>query len=64
MTPTLILTNARILTMDAARPRAGAIALAGERILALGAPAAGSKGRMGFRAPSGPMRPAIPTSRF
>ncbi|HQY44323.1 MAG TPA: amidohydrolase [Paracoccaceae bacterium] len=39
MTPTLILTNARILTMDAARPRAGAIALAGERILALGAPA-------------------------
>ena len=38
MTPHLILTNARILTMDAARPRAGAIALRGERILALGAP--------------------------
>ena len=38
MTPHLILTNARILTMDATRPRAGAIALAGERILALGAP--------------------------
>ena len=37
MTPTLILTNARILTMDPARPRAGAIALAGDRILALGA---------------------------
>lgn len=37
MQATLILTNARILTMDPARPRAAAIALAGERILALGA---------------------------
>ena len=37
MTPHLILTNARILTMDPARPRASAIALAGDRILALGA---------------------------
>ncbi|MFO1176717.1 MAG: amidohydrolase [Paracoccaceae bacterium] len=37
MTPSLILTNARILTMDPARPRAAAIALAGETILALGA---------------------------
>lgn len=37
MTPTLILTNARILTMDPARPRASAVALAGDRILALGA---------------------------
>ena len=37
MTPTLILTNARIQTMDPARPRAEAIALAGGRILALGA---------------------------
>ena len=37
MQATLILTNARILTMDPARPRAAAIALAGDRILALGA---------------------------
>lgn len=37
MIPTMILTNARILTMDVARPRASAIALAGDRILALGA---------------------------
>ncbi|MBS0574542.1 MAG: amidohydrolase [Proteobacteria bacterium] len=37
MSPSLILTNARILTMDPARPRAAAIALAGETILALGA---------------------------
>ena len=36
MTPSLILTNARILTMDPARPRAEAIALAGDRIAALG----------------------------
>ncbi len=34
--PSLILRNARILTVDAARPRAEAIAIAGERILALG----------------------------
>jgi predicted amidohydrolase YtcJ len=40
MTPTLILTNARILTMDPARPRAQAVALAGERILAVGSRAA------------------------
>ncbi|MFC7704167.1 amidohydrolase [Plastorhodobacter daqingensis] len=39
MTPDLIVTNARILTMDPARPRAGAIALGGGRILALGTPA-------------------------
>ena len=39
MTPSLILTNARILTMDPARPRAGAIAVAGGQILTLGAPA-------------------------
>lgn len=36
MTPDMILTNARILTMDAARPRAEAIALAGDRVAALG----------------------------
>lgn len=36
MTPDMILTNARILTMDPARPRAEAIALAGDRIAALG----------------------------
>jgi predicted amidohydrolase YtcJ len=37
MTPHLVLTNARILTMDPARPRAEAIALAGGQIAALGA---------------------------
>ncbi len=37
MTPDIILTNARILTMDPKRPRAEAIALAGDRIAALGA---------------------------
>lgn len=36
MTPNLILTNAHILTMDILRPRAAAVALAGERIVALG----------------------------
>lgn len=36
MTPDLILTEARILTMDPARPRAEALAIAGDRILALG----------------------------
>ncbi|MCB2109468.1 MAG: amidohydrolase [Defluviimonas sp.] len=36
MTPDLILTNARILTMDPARPRAEAIAIAADRIAALG----------------------------
>ncbi len=36
MTPDMILTNARILTMDPARPRAEAIALASGRIAALG----------------------------
>lgn len=36
MTADLIVTHARILTMDPARPRAEAIALAGGRILALG----------------------------
>jgi predicted amidohydrolase YtcJ len=39
MTATMILTNARILTMDPARPRASAIALQGDRILALGSQA-------------------------
>jgi hypothetical protein len=36
MTATMILTHARILTMDAANPRATALALAGGRILAVG----------------------------
>ena len=36
MTPDLIITNARILTMDAANPRAEAIALAHGRIAAVG----------------------------
>ena len=36
MTPDMILTNARILTMDPARPRAEAVALASGRIAALG----------------------------
>ncbi len=40
MTPDLILTNARVLTMDPAAPRAGAVAVAGERILAVGPRAA------------------------
>ncbi|CAO3360941.1 amidohydrolase [Azospirillum melinis] len=34
--PTLILRNANILTFDPARPRASAVALAGDRILAVG----------------------------
>ena len=38
-TADLIITNARVLTMDAARPRADAIAIAGNRILAVGAEA-------------------------
>ncbi|WP_103335766.1 amidohydrolase [Pseudotabrizicola formosa] len=36
MTPDLIVTNARVLTMDATRPRAEAVAIAAGRILALG----------------------------
>jgi predicted amidohydrolase YtcJ len=36
MTPDLILTNARVLTMDRATPRAQAVAIAGGRIAALG----------------------------
>jgi predicted amidohydrolase YtcJ len=36
MTPHLILTNARVLTMDHARPRAEAVALAGEAVAAVG----------------------------
>lgn len=36
MTADLIVTNARVLTMDPARPRAEAVALSGERILAVG----------------------------
>ncbi len=39
MTATLIITNASILTMDEARPRAGAIAISGNRISRLGTPA-------------------------
>lgn len=39
MTPDMILKNARILTMDADRPRAEAVALASGRIAALGAQA-------------------------
>ena len=34
--PTLILRNANVLTFDPARPRASAVALAGDRILAVG----------------------------
>ncbi|MFN4154173.1 MAG: amidohydrolase [Paracoccaceae bacterium] len=37
MTPDLILTNARVLTMDPARPRAEAVAIAAGLILAVGA---------------------------
>jgi predicted amidohydrolase YtcJ len=37
--PDLIVTNARVLTMDPARPRAEAVALAGEHILAVGSAA-------------------------
>lgn len=36
MTPDLIVTNARVLTMDPARPRAEAVALLGDRIAAIG----------------------------
>ncbi|WP_395663568.1 amidohydrolase [Aestuariivirga sp.] len=36
MTASLIITNARVLTMDEARPRAGAIAVSGNRIMRLG----------------------------
>ncbi len=36
MTPDLIMTNASVLTMDPARPRARAVAVAGDRILAVG----------------------------
>ena len=36
MTPDLILLNGRIRTMDAARPQAQALAIAGGKILALG----------------------------
>jgi predicted amidohydrolase YtcJ len=37
MTPDLIVTNARVLTMDGARPRAEAVALSGGKIAAVGA---------------------------
>ncbi|SPH16742.1 N-substituted formamide deformylase [Defluviimonas aquaemixtae] len=37
MTPDIILTNARILTMDPGRPRAEAVALGRERVAAIGA---------------------------
>jgi len=40
VTATLILTNARVLTMDPGRPRAAAVAIRGDRILALGGRAA------------------------
>ena len=36
MRPDLILDNANIITIDAARPRAGSIAVLGDRILAVG----------------------------
>ncbi len=36
MTPSVILINARVLTMDPDRPEAGGVALAGNRILAVG----------------------------
>ncbi|MFM7336573.1 MAG: amidohydrolase, partial [Tabrizicola sp.] len=36
MTPEMIITNAKVLTMDEARPRAEAVAVAGGRILAVG----------------------------
>jgi predicted amidohydrolase YtcJ len=36
MTPDLILTNGRVLTMDSANPRAGAVAIAEGRIVAVG----------------------------
>jgi predicted amidohydrolase YtcJ len=36
MTPEMIITNAKVLTMDEARPRAEAVAFAGGRILAVG----------------------------
>lgn len=39
MTASLIITNASILTMDDARPRAGAIAITGNRISRIGSPA-------------------------
>ena len=41
MNADLIVTNARVLTMDEARPRAEAVALAGGRILAVGTPGRG-----------------------
>ena len=36
MTATLVIFNARVLTMDPDRPEAGAVALSGDRIAALG----------------------------
>lgn len=36
MTASLIITNAKVLTMDTARPRAGAISVSGNRITAIG----------------------------
>ena len=36
MTPDLILTNARVLTMDPGQPHAEAVAIAGDRIVAVG----------------------------
>ena len=36
MTPEMIITNAKVLTMDEGRPRAEAVAFAGGRILAVG----------------------------
>lgn len=35
-TADILITNARVLTMDAARPRAGALAISGNRIVAIG----------------------------
>ncbi len=47
MSPDLILTNARVLTMDAGRPRAEAVAIADDTLMAVGA-------RAGVEAPAGP----------
>ena len=45
----MIITNAKVLTMDEARPRAEAVAYAGGRILAVG-------GRVGGRSQGGRVR--------
>ncbi len=47
MSPDRILTKARVLTMDAGRPRAEAVAVAGDTLVAVGT-------RAGVEAPAGP----------